>query len=137
MRYFNNTQQNIKNKNQMLSFLKQWPMPTTRFAVRCVTTSSHSKQQAATRPQQAKPFNSIPGPKPLPLLGNLLDIVRVRRRGQRFSDFNYEGLEKYGGIMKLLIPGVLHSLLYLTINIEKLGRFQLICKSSFSYCLSL
>ncbi|XP_064401044.1 1,25-dihydroxyvitamin D(3) 24-hydroxylase, mitochondrial-like [Halichondria panicea] len=89
----------------MLSFLKQWPMPTTRFAVRCVTTSSHSKQQAATRPQQAKPFNSIPGPKPLPLLGNLLDIVRVRRRGQRFSDFNYEGLEKYGGIMKLLIPG--------------------------------
>ncbi len=90
----------------MLSFLRQWPMPTrTRLAVRCVSTSSHSKQQAATRPQQAKPFNSIPGPKPLPLLGNFLDIAKARKSGENLADFYDKGFKKYGEIMKMTLPG--------------------------------
>ena len=80
-------------------------LPTTRLTVRSVTTSSHSKQQAAIRPQQAKPFNSIPGPKPLPLLGNFLDIVKVRKSGENLFEFYDKGFKKYGEIMKITIPG--------------------------------
>ena len=94
---------------KMLSSLKysMRRLPTrTRLAVwRSVTTSSHSKQQAATRPQQAKPFNSIPGPKPLPLLGNFLDIARSRKSGVPMTEFYDKGLKKYGEIMKITIPG--------------------------------
>ncbi len=78
----------------------------TRLAVRSVTTSSHSKQQAATRPQQAKPFNSIPGPKPLPLLGNLLDVAKVIKSGGLTFKFYDKELKKYGeDIMKITLPG--------------------------------
>ncbi len=92
---------------KMLSSLKysMRRLPTTRLAVRSVTTSSHSKQQAATRTQQAKPFNSIPGPKPLPLLGNFLDIARSRKSGVPMVEFYDKGLKKYGEIMKITIPG--------------------------------
>ncbi len=81
-------------------------LPTTRLAVRSVTTSSHSKQQAAARrPQQAKPFNSIPGPKPLPLLGNFLDIAKVRKSGENLFEFYDKGFKKYGEILKITLPG--------------------------------
>ncbi len=88
-------------------------LPTTRLnyiklAVKpkYVATSSHSKQQAATRPQQAKSFNSIPGPKPLPLLGNLLDIAKVIKSGGLTFEYYDKELKKCGEeIIKITLPG--------------------------------
>ena len=69
--------------------------------MRCVSTSSLSAQQAATR---VKSFAEVPGPRPLPLVGNLLEMAR-QKKTKMLSEFYEEGLRKYGGIMKLILPG--------------------------------
>ena len=51
---------------------------------------------------QLKPFSEIPGPKPLPVLRNLLDF---RRNSKKLNQFLGECYEKYGEIFKLEAPG--------------------------------
>ena len=60
---------------------------------------------AATREAQhehLKPLSAIPGPKPLPILRNLLEF---RRNSNRLTLFWRECYEKYGEIFKMEAPG--------------------------------
>ena len=50
-----------------------------------------------------KPFSAIPGPKPLPVLRNLLEL---RRNLPRMHLYLEECYEKYGKIFKLETPGI-------------------------------
>ena len=67
------------------------------------TDSSHDVVESTAKPpQDVKPFSAIPGPKPLPVLGNLLEF---RKNSTRMSQFLGECYEKYGEIFKLEMPG--------------------------------
>ena len=50
-----------------------------------------------------KPFSEVPGPKGLPLIGSLLDIVRTVGRGH--LDLK-EKFDKYGPIIKVKLGGL-------------------------------
>ena len=50
-----------------------------------------------------KPFSDIPGPKPLPVLRNLLEL---KRNLPRLHFYLEECHEKYGNIFKLETPGL-------------------------------
>ena len=52
--------------------------------------------------ERIKPFCDIPGPKPLPILRNLLDF---KNNVDRLIYFLEECYEKYGEIFKLEVPG--------------------------------
>ena len=65
-------------------------------------TASQAQDNASPVSSSPKPFSAIPGPKPLPLLGNLRDIIPNRKRA--FVYFQ-ECFEKYGEIFKLSIKG--------------------------------
>ena len=51
---------------------------------------------------EIKPFSAIPGPKPLPVLRNLLEM---RRNMAKLHFYVEECLKKYGEIVKLEAPG--------------------------------
>ena len=53
--------------------------------------------------KEIKPFSEIPGPKPLPILHNLLDF---KSNSSRLIDFLEECYYKYGEIFKLEVPGI-------------------------------
>ena len=53
-----------------------------------------------------KPFGEIPGPKPLPIIRNLLDF---KRNINRLIDFLEECYNEYGEIFKLEVPGRQHA----------------------------
>ena len=74
-----------------------------------VRTRFYSAEAAAAiRPsggfdhEEIKPFSAIPGPKPLPVLRNLLEF---RKNLPRLHLFLEECYEKYGSIFKLETPG--------------------------------
>ena len=69
-------------------------------------TSTAAATQEAQRvtEQNLKPFNAIPGPKPLPVLRNMLDF---RRNSSRLTSFWRECYEKYGEIFKMEAPGTI------------------------------
>ena len=72
--------------------------------VRCVSSSPPVSQQTkqAQASEAVKPFDAMPGPKPLPVLGNLLEI---KKNTKRLRYYLHEGLQKYGGIARLRLPG--------------------------------
>lgn len=69
-----------------------------------VAASPTSAEQGDTSREQKniKPFSDIPGPKPLPILHNLLDF---RRNSGRVIYYLQECYKKYGEIFKMEIPG--------------------------------
>ena len=70
-----------------------------------VARTSASTAAATVQTEQetsVKPFEAIPGPKPLPVLRNLLEF---RRNSKRINQFLGECYEKYGEIFKLEAPG--------------------------------
>merc|ERR1711874_650896 len=71
---------------------------------RCLTTSKAS-MTASTLQDSAglKDFSEIPSPPALPLLGNMLDLVR---HGSRLDKYNNELQAKYGDIVRMYSPGV-------------------------------
>ena len=54
------------------------------------------------RSENLKPFGAIPGPKPLPLLRNLLQF---KKNSSRLNPYLEECYNKYGEIFKLEAPG--------------------------------
>ena len=71
----------------------------TRFG-RPASTVSAAVQES--RDENLKPFSAIPGPKPLPVLRNLL---KFKRNSNRINPFLGECYNKYGEIFKLETPG--------------------------------
>ena len=68
----------------------------------CAPGTDGAAQAAA-----AKPFNSMPGPKPFPVVGNLPYLYANRRKLQ-FHNFIDQCFRKYGGIFKLHLLGKLY-----------------------------
>lgn len=52
---------------------------------------------------EVKPFSAIPGPKPLPVLHNVLEF---RKNLSRLHNYIEECSERYGDIFKLEAPGL-------------------------------
>ena len=78
--------------------LLQRSQPTSTAAA----AATQEAQRATDQHENLKPFNAIPGPKPLPVLRNLLDF---RRNSSRLTTFWRECYEKYGEIFKMEAPG--------------------------------
>jgi len=55
-----------------------------------------------------KPFDAIPGPKPLPFIGNSREM---KNNLGRFSLYLHDGFEKYGDIYRLKGMGMLNLLI--------------------------
>ena len=73
-----------------------------------IQSAQFSSAEAAVRRSRklegdVKPFSAIPGPKPLPVLRNLLEL---RRNLPRMHLYLEECSEKYGKIFKLEAPGI-------------------------------
>ena len=103
--------------------------------IQCVRFSSAEAVARSSRELEGdvKPFSAIPGPKPLPVLRNLLEL---KRNLPRLGLYLEECYKKYGKIFKLETPGIdcfLHFLCHtsFTINfsvcsaIERLQRIWL------------
>ena len=67
-----------------------------------VHESSDPSAQRTHQSEDLKPFSAIPGPKPLPLLRNLLQF---KRNSSRLNPYLEECYNKYGEIFKLEAPG--------------------------------
>lgn len=65
------------------------------------TTSARSEQEPAAEPA-VKPFSAIPGPKPLPVLRNLLELKKNLPRMHLYLEDCHD---IYGEIFKLEAPG--------------------------------
>lgn len=78
--------------------------PTTKFCLKSSATPDASTTLSTTVEcsETVKPFSEIPGPKPLPIIRNILDF---RRNSDRLIYFLEECYKKYGGIFKLEVPG--------------------------------
>lgn len=68
----------------------------------CTRTRSRESLTLAPPATEIKPFSEIPGPKPLPIIRNLLDF---KNNINRLIHFLEECHEKYGEIFKLEVPG--------------------------------
>ena len=66
-------------------------------AARAVPKSDHHDSS-----DSVKPFSAIPGPKPSPVVRNLLEF---RRNSKRINKFLEECYRKYGEVFKLETPG--------------------------------
>ena len=66
-------------------------------------SASAQPEAAASSDDTLKPFSAIPGPKPLPVIGNLLDFSR---NSKRLNEFFGECYQKYGQVYKLEAPGM-------------------------------
>ena len=82
-------------------------------SVRALGARFYSEALTAAAPSQnlhvsegIKPFSEIPGPKPLPIIRNLLDF---KRNINRLIDFLEECYNEYGEIFKLEVPGRQHA----------------------------
>ena len=73
---------------------------SARFSSAEAVASSKSREQLDG---DIKPFSAIPGPKPLPVLRNLLEL---RKNLPRMHLYLEEYYEKYGKIFKLETPGM-------------------------------
>ena len=69
---------------------------SSSVASRAVPKSDHDS------PDSVKPFSAIPGPKPSPVVRNLLEF---RRNSKRINKFLEECYRKYGEVFKLETPG--------------------------------
>ena len=67
-----------------------------------VHESSDPSAQRTHQSEDLKPFSAIPGPKPLPLLRNLLQF---KKNSSRLNPYLEECYNKYGEIFKLEAPG--------------------------------
>ena len=89
----------------MFSSIRRISSPSERQCLaRCLTTSK-SSMTAETAPNLTglKDFEEIPSPPALPLLGNMLDLVK---HGSRLDKYNNELQAKYGDIVRMYSPGV-------------------------------
>ena len=76
------------------------PPPTT--ANRSAAARSRAEEYESPSMERTKPVSEIPGPKPLPILRNLLDF---KNNVDRLIYFLEECHDKYGEIFKLEVPG--------------------------------
>ena len=75
----------------------------TPLRVRFASTSTEAAvREREPADPEIKPFSAIPGPRPLPVLRNLLEM---RRNMARFHFYIEECHKKYGEIFKLEAPG--------------------------------
>lgn len=51
---------------------------------------------------EVRPFREMPGPRPLPILGNFLE---VKRNLPQLAMYYHQCLKEFGGIFKLRFPG--------------------------------
>ena len=82
--------------------LRSLGRPLTCRFLNKTAAASPAQENATPATSSPKPFSAIPGPKPLPLLGNLRDLIP--NRGKGFLYF-HECFEKYGKIFKYSIMG--------------------------------
>ena len=79
--------------------------------LRCLKTLSRTSTTTAAASQQneleveVKPFSSIPGPKPLPVVGNLFELSR---NINGLQDYYGDCFKKYGDIFKYHALGLLN-----------------------------
>ena len=86
---------------------------------RTSTTAAASQQTAQNELEmEVKPFSSIPGPKPLPVVGIMFEL---RRNINRMQDYYGECFDKYGDIFKYEVPGLLE-LMTTIASIHKIER---------------
>ena len=86
----------------MFSSIRRLSSPRERkYLGRCLARSKASI--AAESSPVLKDFEEIPCPPALPLLGNMLDLVK---HGNRLDKYNDELQAKYGDIVRMYSPGV-------------------------------
>ena len=78
--------------------------------IQCVRFSSAEAVARNSRELEGdvKPFSAIPGPKPVPVLRNLLELKRNLLRMDLYLEECYK---KYGKIFKLETPGIGHTII--------------------------
>ncbi|KAK4028361.1 hypothetical protein OUZ56_017641 [Daphnia magna] len=91
----------------------------------CTQTCKHQSSPIANTEKDARVFSSIPGPKPLPLVGN---IWRYAIGQYSFDQLHTSGLKKYqqfGSIVREeILPGVNLLLLYRPEDIEHMYQVE-------------
>ena len=78
--------------------LKRIRLPTFAVAAR----RGASAYRVSSDRRGVKPFREMPGPRPLPILGNFLE---VKRNLSQLAMYYHQCLKEFGGIFKLRFPG--------------------------------
>ena len=86
---------------KMLRMCAYRHLSSPRSPACCVSVQAY-KGRKSEQSSEIKPFSAIPGPKPLPVIGNLLDIKRNLPSMRLYVE---RCIKEYGGIFKLKYPG--------------------------------
>ena len=105
-------QQSTTSRALILTVLSR---TSTSAAARAVPKSDHDSSDSV------KPFSAIPGPKPSPVVRNLLEF---RRNSKRINKFLEECYRKYGEVFKLETPGKINFLVFTAVD-SSLHRFSI------------
>ena len=93
----------MREISRMFSSIRRLSSPRERkYLGRCLIARSKASI-AAESSTVLKDFEEIPCPPALPLLGNMLDLVK---HGNRLDKYNDELQAKYGDIVRMYSPGV-------------------------------
>ncbi len=73
-----------------------------KFATQALSSSLGEPYHVKSGTQSPKPFSDIPGPAPVPFLGNSMEL---KKNYDRLQYYYHDCFEKYGSIFKLKTVG--------------------------------